>query len=122
MELAGLRTDVAFAMAQYQMSERQACKLVDLDRSSYRYEPRPDHNAELRQELVLLARQKPRYGYRRLHAVLSRRGSLVSPQRVYRVYKAEGLMVRRLRRKRLSRGRGFASGEIQPGMGARFCL
>src|SRR2546423_1478538 len=46
---------------------------------------------------------KPRYGYRRLHAVLSRRGSPVSPQRVYRVYKAEGLMVRRLRRKRLSR-------------------
>ncbi|HSR07505.1 MAG TPA: IS3 family transposase [Bryobacteraceae bacterium] len=103
LELAGLRTDVAFAMAQYEMSERQACKLVDLDRSSYRYEPRPDHNAELRQELVQLARQKPRYGYRRLHAVLSRRGSPVSPQRVYRVYKAEGLMVRRLRRKRLSR-------------------
>ena len=91
-----MRTDVAFAMAQYEMSERQACKLVDLDRSSYRYEPRPDHNAGLRQELVLLARQKPRYGYRRLHAVLSRRGSPVSPQRVYRVYKAEGLMVRRL--------------------------
>ena len=28
------------------MSERQACKLVDLDRSSYQYEPRPDHNAD----------------------------------------------------------------------------
>jgi len=98
-----LRTDVAFAMAHYEMSERQACKLVDLNRSSYRYEPRPDHNAELRQTLVELARQKPRYGYRRLHAVLSRRGSPVSPQRVYRLYKAEGLMVRRLRRKRLSR-------------------
>ena len=68
-----MRTDVAFAMTQYEMSERQACKLVDLDRSSYRYEPRPDHNAGLRQELVELARQKPRYGYRRLHAVLSRR-------------------------------------------------
>jgi putative transposase len=53
---------VAFAVEQYEMSERQACKLVDLDRSSYRYEPRPDHNAQLRQELVQLARQKPRYG------------------------------------------------------------
>ena len=94
---------MAFAVEQFEMSERQACKLVDLDRSSYRYEPRPDHNAELRHELVALARQKPRYGYRRLHAVLSRRGVLVSAQRVYRVYKAEGLMVRRLRRKRLSR-------------------
>src|ERR1700730_10555632 len=97
LELAGLRTDVAFAMEQYEMSERQACKLVDLDRSSYRYKPRPDHNAELRQELVHLARQKPRYGYRRLHAVLSRRGSPVSAQRVYRVYRAEGLTIRRLR-------------------------
>ena len=37
---------------QFQVSERRACKLVGLDRSSYRYEPRPDHNAELRQELV----------------------------------------------------------------------
>ena len=94
---------MAFAMEQYEMSERQACKLVDLDRSSYRYEPRPDHNVELRQELVQLARPKPRYGYRRLHAVLSRRGCPVSAQRVYRLYRTEGLMVRRLRRKRLSR-------------------
>ncbi|HSU58866.1 MAG TPA: DDE-type integrase/transposase/recombinase [Bryobacteraceae bacterium] len=101
--LAGLRSDAAFVMEQLQMSERQACKLVELDRSSYRYEPRPDHNAELRQELVNLARQKPRYGYRRLHALLIRGSFLVSAQRVYRLYRAEGLMVRRLKRKRLSR-------------------
>ena len=85
------------------MTERRACKLVGVDRSSYRYEPRGDHNAELRQELVSVARQKPRYGYRRLHALLSRRGFAVSAQRVYRLYKVEGLTVRRLRRKRLSR-------------------
>ena len=48
-------------------------------------------------------RGKPRYGYRRLHALLSRCGFEVSAQRVYRLYRAEGLMVRRLRRKRLSR-------------------
>jgi putative transposase len=35
---------------------------------------RADHNAELREELVKLARQKPRYGYRRLHVLLSKRG------------------------------------------------
>jgi putative transposase len=85
------------------MTERRASKLLEVDRSSYRYEPRPDHNATLREELVVLARQKPRYGYRRLHALLSRRGVVASPQRVYRVYRAEGLAVRRLRRKRLSR-------------------
>ena len=85
------------------MSERRACKLVNLDRSSYRYERMPDHNAQLREELVSLARQKPRYGYRRLHALLIRRGQSSSPQRVYRLYKREGLAVRRPKRKRLSR-------------------
>ena len=43
------------------MSERRACRLLELDRSSYRYEPRADHNADLREALVKLARQKPRY-------------------------------------------------------------
>ena len=73
------------------MSERRACKLLGVDRASYRYEPKPDRNAELREELVKLARQKPRYGYRRLHAVLERRGQAVNVKRVYRLYAEEGL-------------------------------
>jgi hypothetical protein len=77
-----------------------ACRLVELDRSSYRYEPQADHNARLREELVKLARQKPRYGYRRLHVLLSKRGHPASAQRIYRLYREERLMVRRLRRKR----------------------
>ena len=36
----------------------------------YRYEAQPDRNAELRGEMVALAQQKPRYGYRRLHAIV----------------------------------------------------
>jgi putative transposase len=44
LDLAGLRADAAFAMEQF-VSERQACRLVELDRSSYRHEPRADHNA-----------------------------------------------------------------------------
>jgi len=87
------------------VSERRACKLLGVDRASYRYEPRPDRNAELREELVKLARQKPRYGYRRLHAVLERRGQAVNVKRVYRLYAEEGLAVRRRRRKRLVRER-----------------
>jgi len=76
-----------------------------VDRASYRYELVPDRNAELREELVKLARQKPRYGYRRLHAVLERRGQAVNVKRVYRLYAEEGLAVRRRRRKRLVRDR-----------------
>lgn len=98
-----MRKDVAFACEQFPMSERRACKLMEVDRSTSRYEPRPDHNAALRQALVELARQKPRYGYRRLQVVLEKRGHRASVMRIYRLYRAEGLMVRRLRRKRLSR-------------------
>jgi putative transposase len=87
------------------VSERRACKLLGVDRASYRYEPKPDRNAELRDELVKLASQRPRYGYRRLHAVLERRGQAVNVKRVYRLYAEEGLAVRRRRRKRLVRER-----------------
>jgi len=47
-----VRQDVAFACQQFPMSERRACKLLTMDRSTYRYEPRPDHNADLRQKLM----------------------------------------------------------------------
>ena len=96
---------MAFVQAEHGLSERRACKLLAMERSSYRYEPRPDRNVELRGELVKLARQKPRYGYRRLHALLSRRGQEVNVKRVYRLYVEEKLMVRRKKRKRLVRER-----------------
>lgn len=90
-------------MAEHGLSERHACKLLEVDRSSYRYEPRPDRNTALRQELVALARQKPRYGYRRLGALLKRRHGVVNHKRLERLYREEHLAVRRLRRKRLIR-------------------
>lgn len=91
------------AMAECKLSERRACKLLEVDRSSYRYEPEADRNAALRRELIALARQKPRYGYRRLGVLLERRGMRANPKRLYRIYREEGLAVRRLRRKRLAR-------------------
>ena len=96
---------MAFVSEQFRLSERTACKLLDVERSSYRYEPRPDRNAELREALVKLARQKPQYGYRRLHAVLSGRGHEVNVKRVYRLYVEERRMVRRKKRKHLVRDR-----------------
>src|SRR5579863_91572 len=90
-------------MAEYGIAERQACRLLEVDRTSYRYETRPDRNAGLRQALLDLARQKPRWGYRRLWAVLKKQGWAVNVKRIYRLYKQEGLLVRRLRRKRLVR-------------------
>jgi putative transposase len=81
-----VREDVAFVSPGFRLSERTACKLRDLERGSYRYEPRPDRNAALRSEMLALARQKPPYGYRRLHALLARKGQEVNVKRVYRVY------------------------------------
>ena len=45
LELVGQRQDVAFVMAEHGVSERRACKLLGMDRSSYRYEPKPDEDA-----------------------------------------------------------------------------
>jgi putative transposase len=56
-----------------------------------------------------LAREKPRYGSRRWYALLARRGHVASVQRVYRLYKREGLAVRRLTRERLSRAAAVRS-------------
>ena len=54
--------------------------------------------------LLALARERPRWGYRRLHVVLRREGYEVNHKRVHRLYRSEGLMVRRRRRKRIAAG------------------
>ncbi|GIU76645.1 MAG: hypothetical protein KatS3mg004_3732 [Bryobacteraceae bacterium] len=54
LELVSARRDVAFVMTEFRSSERQACTLLDLDRSSHRYEARPDRNIELREQLIRL--------------------------------------------------------------------
>jgi putative transposase len=71
-------------MAEHSLSERHTCKLLEVDRSGYRYEPQPDRNAKVREKLIELAKQKPRYGYRRLLALLQRRGWVVNHKRLIR--------------------------------------
>lgn len=82
------------------MSERQACKLVDLSRSVNRYVKHPDHNRQLRQALIAMAQSRPRVGYRQLHDRLSRQGWVVNHKRIERLYAQEGLALRRKRRSR----------------------
>lgn len=91
-------------MEKFEVSERRACELNRMDRSSYRYEPRPDRNGELRDRLIELARQKPRFGYRRLGVLLEKSGTVVNHKRLFRVYQEAGLGVRRREKKRLERG------------------
>ena len=103
MELVGTRQDVAFVIEKFEVSERRACELNHIDRSSYRYQPQPDRNADLRKKLTALAREKPRWGYRRLAVLLEKKGERVNPKRLFRVYQQAGLGVRRRERKRLDR-------------------
>jgi hypothetical protein len=90
-------------MTEHGFSERQACKLLEMDRSSYRYQPKPDKNGPLRQELVALAKRHPRYGYRMLASKLKDRGWVANHKRIERLYRQEHLIMRRLKRKRLTR-------------------
>jgi putative transposase len=71
----------------------------------YQGNGRPD-DTELCRRLRALAQERPRFGYRRLHALLRRDGEIVNHKRVYRLYRAEGLAVPRRKRKRVARGRG----------------
>ncbi len=87
---------------EFATSERHACELISIPRSSCRYHSRRDDSV-LRQQLIELAHEKPRFGYRRLHILLRRTGQRINHKRVQRVYRAAGLCVRRIRRKRLTR-------------------
>jgi putative transposase len=102
---------VQWVRERYGVSERRACRLVGIGRSTVRYRSRPHHEEEsLRRRLRELAAARPRFGYRRLHVLLRREGVIVNHKRVERLYREEGLAVRRRTRKRVARdGRGRAA-------------
>ena len=90
-------------MNTFKISERRACGLMNVWRSTCRYQRRPDRNKELRERLVALAGERPRFGYRRLGVLLTRDGITVNHKRLFRVYREAGLSVKRKQRKELFR-------------------
>jgi len=82
------------------MSERRACRAMDFARSSCRHRTKPKTDDAIVERLRVLAQERPRYGYRRLHVLLGREGVKVNHKRLWRIYRHEGLAVRRKRRKR----------------------
>lgn len=82
------------------MSERRACRVLAVWRSSWRYRRRRTEDPALRERLRELALQRRRFGYRRLQVLLRREGWAVNHKRIYRLYREEGLLVRRRKRKR----------------------
>lgn len=96
------RAVVGFLREAFEVSQRRACRIVGMLRSTCRYVPsgRPDET--LRERLLALAAERPRYGYRRLCDLLRLEGWTVNPKRIHRLYRLEKLFVRRRRRKRIA--------------------
>jgi putative transposase len=98
-----MRVEVGYLRSTFGPSERRACGLLEMAVSSYRYRSQRQGDGELREKLVVLAGEKPRFGYRRLHVLLKRSGEQVNHKRLWRVYREAGLCVKRKKRKRLVR-------------------
>ncbi|MFN3592017.1 MAG: IS3 family transposase, partial [Thermaurantiacus sp.] len=102
-------------MKEHQFSERRACRLVGISRSSLTYQARPDRHARLRERLITLSGKHRRYGYRMLHAKLVRENFRVNVKVVERIYREERLWLRRTKRKKIPReGREGAWCPIAP--------
>jgi putative transposase len=80
---------------QHGLSQRRACRLVGIDHSILRYQPRRADDSALRQRLRELAQERRRFGYRRLGWLLAREGHTMNSKKLYRLYREEKLMVRR---------------------------
>jgi putative transposase len=81
-------------MERHEMSERRACKAIGCCRMTIRYQSTRSEDSVLR-ERIALARERRRFGYRRLHVLLKREGHKVNHKKLFRLYREERLMVRR---------------------------
>jgi putative transposase len=87
------------------VSQRRACGLIEVQRSSCRYQRRRNQDPRLRARLRELAEVRRRFGYRRLQVLLLREGWQVNHKRVYRLYVEEKLGLRRKRGRKRSGAR-----------------
>lgn len=88
------RAAVEFLKRKHKVSERRACRVVGQHRSTNRYSPVPgDFEARLVEAIHKIAGSHPRYGYRRVHALLVADGWNVNVKRVERLWRREGLAV-----------------------------
>ena len=88
------RNAVSHLVAAHAMSERRACKATGFCRMTIRYETSRSDDRMLRERLTELARERRRFGYRRLHVLLRREGLVVNHKKLFRLYREERLGVR----------------------------
>ena len=101
---AAKREAVAHLQTVMDLSERRACQIVGADRKMVRYRSHRPPDTELRARLRDLANERRRFGYRRLFVLLRREGEPSGINRIHRLYREEGLCVRKRRARRKAAG------------------
>ena len=89
------REAVAHLRSTFEVSERRACAVLGVDRTSVRYRGQRSDDAAVRARLRELAAIRRRFGYRRLHVLMRREGSVMNHKKFRRLYREERLQVRR---------------------------
>jgi putative transposase len=102
---AAQREAARLAGETHGLSERRSCSLVRASRAMVRYRSRRPPDELLRTLLVRFAGERRRWGYRRLAILVRRTGMRVNDKRVYRVYRAAGLVLRARKKKLRSMAR-----------------
>ena len=90
-------------MRDHHISQRRVCDLVGVDAKTVRRTRPPDH-AAIRKKMHEIAEKRRRFGYRRIGVMLERDGFTMNEKKLYRLYKEEGLSVRRRRGRKRARG------------------
>ena len=101
---AAKRDAVTHLKAVMGLSERRACQIVSADRKTVRYRSCRRPEVALRAKLRDLANERRRFGYRRLFILLWRDGEPSGVNRIYRLYREEGLSVRKRKARRRAVG------------------
>ncbi len=90
-------------MEKHSISQRRACRLVSVDPKTVRREHEPD-NPDIRTRMRAIAGERRRFGYRRIGLMLRREGIVMNHKKLRRLYREEGLAVKRRRGRKRSLG------------------
>jgi len=99
---ADKRNVVSHLVSAYGLAQRRACRLANLNFSTWQYRSIRQAASGLRRRIVELAGMRRRFGYRRIYILLRREGWQVNHKAVHRIYREEGLQERKRNRKRIS--------------------
>lgn len=94
MRPARKRELVKVVRGEWGVSIRRACRVFQVDTSTYHYRPRRRGQAVLETRIREICETRVRYGYRRVHVLLRREGWMVNQKRTRRIYRELGLQLR----------------------------